>query len=533
MQPCASSLISIPMQEVAPQRIGRYDIICPMGEGGMARAYLVVNRGPGGFNKLSVVKQILPDLASDANFVAMLLDEARLAARLHHPNIVQTFDVAEHDGSYALAMEYLDGISLSTVQRRIHPTEFPVETHLWILTQVLAGLHYAHTLCDYDGTPLGVVHRDVNPSNVLVTYTGEVKLLDFGVAKARGALATGTEKCIMGKPGYCAPEQLRKVEIDARADVFAVGVMLWEALAGKRLNRSKSLQEAAKTRLSGNELKIRAVRPDTPSALADICDRALAMDPDDRFASAADFGDALLAQLGSLGGQGRQFLVTRLKQEFMADRQALRQTIEQHLKVTFSERTAGPTLNTMVRELPSPPPVQGFVTPPLPPLASRRFTRMPALFGVAIVLFGASALLVFLFATRLTGESIPPTLTRSPFSAAPTSFRREPSETPETPATPTARTGKDLVTPSSRTTQTQGRAKRNHPSSASLSRNRVIPREAPETAAVSAAAPSEGTKRRNVPAEGAATTVEPGTHILRPTSKPILNTVDDKDPYSP
>lgn len=356
------------MSEDLPRQIGRYEVITLLGEGGMARVYLTVNHGPGGFNKLAVLKQILPQYASDANFVAMFLDEARLAARLHHPNIVQTFDVAEHGGNYVLAMEYLDGLALSSIYRRIHPKVIPLETHLWVLIQILSGLHYAHTLCDYDGTPLGVVHRDVNPANVLITFSGEVKLLDFGVAKARGALAVATERNIKGKPAYCAPEQLWGGEPDARADIFAVGVMLWEVLAGRRFNRSKSLSEAAKTRLSGKEPMIREVCPDIDPGLADICDRAMARNPEQRFATAAELGSELQAQLDKRNGNGRQILVEKLNEVFSEERRGLLKLIETCL-ADKSTRTLGAfteTQNSFERLLRSPTSAYASPTPTTP-----------------------------------------------------------------------------------------------------------------------------------------------------------------------
>src|SRR5579859_466457 len=153
-------------------RVGRYELVTMLGEGGMARVFLAINRGPIGFNKLVVVKQVRPELAWDREFLAMFFDEARIAARLNHPNVVQTYEVIEDTGQYLLAMEHLEGQTLSDVLRRIGRANMPLDEHLFVLTQVLTGLQYAHELCDYDGSPLGVVHRDVSPSNVFITYNG-------------------------------------------------------------------------------------------------------------------------------------------------------------------------------------------------------------------------------------------------------------------------------------------------------------------------------------------------------------------------
>jgi serine/threonine protein kinase len=221
------------MNQVA-QRIGKYELVTLLGEGGMSRVYLAVSRGPVGVSKLVVVKQLRPEMAFDAEFVTMFIDEARIAARLSHPNVVQTYEVVEEGGQYLLAMEYLEGRTLAEILHRAGRANMPLEEHLWILTQVLAGLHYAHELADYDGQALSVVHRDVSPSNVFVTYNGEVKLVDFGIAKAAGAISATQQGTVKGKLGYSAPEQFMSQPVDARADVFSAGVMLWEAAAFRR-----------------------------------------------------------------------------------------------------------------------------------------------------------------------------------------------------------------------------------------------------------------------------------------------------------
>src|SRR5215472_7080887 len=196
----------------APQerpRLGRYELIAILGHGGMADVYLAVSRGPAGFNKLIVIKRLRPDLAADPSFRDMFLDEARLAARLNHPNVVSTFEVGEEGSSIYLAMEYLEGQPLNLVVREASKkhVSLPEELYARILADALMGLHYAHKLADYDGSPLRVVHRDVSPHNIFVTYDGQVKMLDFGIAKAESK-ATQTEVGVLkGKVAYMAPEQ--------------------------------------------------------------------------------------------------------------------------------------------------------------------------------------------------------------------------------------------------------------------------------------------------------------------------------------
>ena len=201
----------------------------------MAEVLLAATRG-NGVVKLSVLKCLWPELAEDAEFIEMFLDEARLCARLAHPNVVQTHEVLQHEGRLALAMEYLDGQPLTRVLARLGSSPaFALPTRLSIVTSILAALEYAHELTDFDGRPLGVVHRDVSPHNVFVTYDGHVKLIDFGVAKTLAASHQTRPGGFKGKLAYLAPETVRGEGLDRRADIFSVGVMLWEILAGRRL----------------------------------------------------------------------------------------------------------------------------------------------------------------------------------------------------------------------------------------------------------------------------------------------------------
>src|SRR5262249_15393961 len=160
------------------------------------------------------------------DFLRIFFDEARVAARLNHPNIVQTYEIVEDAGNYFLAMEYLEGQPLTSVLRRMGRANMPREEHLWILTQVLSGLDYAHELRDYDGTPLGIVHRGVSPSNVIITYNGEIKLLDFGMAQAADAVSDDSSEPSQDKLAYGAPELIAREHVDRRTDIYSVGVML-------------------------------------------------------------------------------------------------------------------------------------------------------------------------------------------------------------------------------------------------------------------------------------------------------------------
>ena len=270
-----------------PHALGKYRFVATLGHGGMAEVFLAVAMGPAGFHKLQVVKRLRPHLAEDPDLCAMFLDEARLAARLNHRNVVQTNEVDRVDGQYFMAMEYLDGQPLHRVivqARKVRRALSPALISR-VLCDALAGLHYAHELADYDGAPLGVVHRDVSPQNVFVTYDGQVKIVDFGIAKAaRRAVETATG-VIKGKVSYMAPEQAFG-DVDRRADVFSVGVVLWELLADRRLWLDMGDPEIL-TALVHAVPRLQDHRPDVDPELARICDRALALDRDERYPTAA------------------------------------------------------------------------------------------------------------------------------------------------------------------------------------------------------------------------------------------------------
>jgi serine/threonine-protein kinase len=520
------------MIESVSQQIGRYDLVALLGEGGMARAYLAVSRGPAGFNKVAVVKQILPSLASDADFVAMFLDEARLAARLHHRNIVQTYDVAEYDGSYVLVMEYLEGQSLASIFKRIHPNAISLETHLWLLTQILAGLHYAHTLCDYDGSPLGVVHRDVSPGNVLVTYAGEVKLLDFGVAKARCALARSTDRAVKGKVGYCAPEQLRLDDADARADVFAVGVMLWEVLAGQRLKRGSAPIESARARLTGAEPRIRDVRPGIDPELADICDRAMSHNPADRFATAAEFQTALQTQLDKLGTRGRLTLIERMGETFAADRRELRRLIDKRLASDSSAQLEERLYRTgdLTAAL---KPVSLSVTQPVPRDPRPRRWLIPAATGALIVLAGMTSVL------WPRGQVSPPAVPTAPAPTTPrvTPLPSPPSEQPAIePTSPAAALPEtqpsEVRADGNNEAESRHRSRRGRPRRGQAAES-VARADAAESSESTAPNSSPRGKKRRTLADDTQDAIVPGMQIARPAARPAQRQIDEKDPYSP
>lgn len=285
------------------QRLGRYRLLTTLGQGGMGAIHLAVMSGMGEFRKLVVVKELRRDLATNPEFVKLFLSEAKLAGRLNHPNIVQTIEAGQDGERYYLAMEFLDGQPFHTVVQasRVEPL-VPLRLRLQVIRDVLSGLHYAHELCDYDGRPLGIVHCDVSPPNVFLTYDGHVKVVDFGIAKASEVNAPSEPGVFKGKLRYAAPEQLIGENIDRRADVFSAGVMLWEAVTLRKFS-SGSVQDhaAIERRLLGAEPRLAQAAPGVPHLLTAICDKALSVDPKNRFQTADDFREALAEYIAAFG----------------------------------------------------------------------------------------------------------------------------------------------------------------------------------------------------------------------------------------
>ncbi|HYQ43619.1 MAG TPA: serine/threonine-protein kinase [Polyangiaceae bacterium] len=286
------------MSSVAPNaqapvvRLGRYRLLLELGQGGMARVFVAVSSGLAGFNKLVVLKVMRDELRENQSSLDMFLAEARLAARMNHPNIVQTLEVGEDSGRYFICMEYLEGQTLGRLLKKTVDTPLPLAARLELIGQVLEALIYMHDFTDPDGTPLSLVHRDISPNNIFVTFDGTAKVLDFGVAKATGVSHATEAGMFKGKLGYAAPEQILG-NSDQRSDVFAVGVLLWELLAYRRLSQDRTQQEIVQARMAGVDPELMRQALGVPVELLQICTRAAAKDVDDRYASALEMRDAL------------------------------------------------------------------------------------------------------------------------------------------------------------------------------------------------------------------------------------------------
>ncbi|HUJ62410.1 MAG TPA: serine/threonine-protein kinase [Kofleriaceae bacterium] len=263
-------------------RVGSYEILHRFAVGGMAELFLARSLGPHGFEKLVVLKKVLPSLAGNARFVQLFLDEARLAASLDHPNIAHVHDLGTVDGNYFFTMEYVHGRDLRSVLHRTATRELPLPTDqaVQIARAVASALHYAHGK--------GVVHRDVSPSNVLIAYEGMVKLLDFGVAKAATSTVQTRSGSLKGKVAYMSPEQAKGAGIDRRSDVFSTGIVLWEMLAARRLFKADNDLATIQLIIHQDAAPPSSVRGDCPRELDRIVLRALAKSPDDRYQSAQE-----------------------------------------------------------------------------------------------------------------------------------------------------------------------------------------------------------------------------------------------------
>jgi eukaryotic-like serine/threonine-protein kinase len=274
----------------------RYRITERVAAGGMAEVFRGVAESMRGFKKNIAIKRILPALTKNKKFVAMFLDEARLSLSLQHANIVQVFDIGHSEDTYFIVMEYVDGVDLKALldwRRRINK-RIPVAHSLYVVMEICKGLSYAHELASQENdAPLGIVHRDVSPPNVLLSKQGEVKVVDFGLAKATSQVEVTDPGVVKGKMSYLSPEAARGEEVDSRADIFAVGILLYEMLTGKRLFYGETDYQTVELVRNAKIPPLRPQNPQIEPELEDVVRKALAKRKEDRFQSATDLQDAL------------------------------------------------------------------------------------------------------------------------------------------------------------------------------------------------------------------------------------------------
>jgi eukaryotic-like serine/threonine-protein kinase len=298
----------------------RYRVIERLASGGMAEVFLAESAGIEGFKKQVAIKRVLPHLSEKKRFIAMFLDEARLSASLSHSNVAQVFDIGVGDSAYFIVMEYVDGADLKAVIdfMRRENQRFSVESACFIVAKICEGLTYAHELRGADGAELQIVHRDMSPPNVLLTKHGEIKIVDFGLAKATSQLEKSEAGIIKGKFSYLSPEAAQGLEVDARTDIFAVGIILWEMLSGRRLFLGDTDYGTVKLVQAAKIPSLHDENPSIPRELDDVLARALARDPAARYSSARDLGRDLTKLLYKLGRPVSAYDIAELVRGAMA-----------------------------------------------------------------------------------------------------------------------------------------------------------------------------------------------------------------------
>jgi serine/threonine protein kinase len=324
------------MADFKPVRFGKYLILDKIATGGMAELYQAKITSVEGFEKLVAIKKILPNLTQDKNLVNMFIDEAKLAAMLTHQNIVQIYDLGSMEGTYFIAMEYIYGKDLRVLTRKAEAVNLPlpIEYGLYITCRICSGLDYSHNLQDLHGNPLELIHRDISPQNILVTYQGEVKIVDFGIAKAAKKTADTKEGLIKGKVSYMSPEQAAGKPIDKRSDIFSTGILLYEMVTGERMFEGSDLQILERVRKAEFEPAENIV-PDLPSEVSRILNRALAKGVTRRYKSCGEMLADLEACLSAFpvrpSAEGlSQYMKALFAEEIAAEAAAL-QRAEVHL----------------------------------------------------------------------------------------------------------------------------------------------------------------------------------------------------------
>ena len=272
-----------------PIQFGKYQLLDKIAAGGMAELYRAKLTGAQGFEKLIAIKKILPHLCEEDNLVASFINEAKLAALLHHENIVQIYDFGRMDDEYFIAMEFIFGKDLRTIRKTAKERDLPLgmENILYIVSRICAGLDYSHNLRDLQGQPLNMIHRDINPQNVLVTYEGQLKIIDYGIAKAASQNTKTRDNLIKGKLAYMSPEQANGQIIDHRSDIFSTGIILYELLAVRRMFEGETMHVLSLVRDAQYDPPEEVI-PDLPAKLNELLRRSLAKNPDDRYPSAGE-----------------------------------------------------------------------------------------------------------------------------------------------------------------------------------------------------------------------------------------------------
>ena len=337
----------------ATSRVGQYELLTPLGKGGMAYVYLARKMGSGGFERLVAVKVMHRNIAADDEFVQMFLDEARLAARIHHPNVVPILDLGNDDGQLYMVMDYIEGDTLAAIQRTAIglARTIPLGISLRIVLDALIGLDAAHSLRGPDGESLQLIHRDVSPQNILVGSDGAARLVDFGIARAERRLSLTSVGMLKGKAPFMAPEQLEGGAVDRRADVFSMGVTLWETLALRRCFPARSRPDLLHESLQAPYRSLLMFTDQIPEVLDGLCEKALAYDPEERYASAAAFADAIEANFRAdiaTQRQVGQFMSAVVAEKIGREREAVRKASARTSDPDGARSRATPDANSVL-----------------------------------------------------------------------------------------------------------------------------------------------------------------------------------------
>jgi serine/threonine protein kinase len=345
--------------------LGRYQLLFPVGEGGMARVWLGRLRGARGFDKLVAIKVLLAEFLGRPNFEQMFIDEARIASSISHANVVEVLDVGEDRGNLYLVMEWLEGVTLSALMRRVRRGEhLPIPIAVRLIAQACAGLHATHQLRDDADALLGIVHGDVSPQNLIVTYDGSVKLIDFGVASTSLNETSTVSKFVVGKPSYMAPEQRRGEGLDRRADVFALGIVLYKLTTGVHPFNPTLAKPIESSDFAQPALPPRAVAPDYPEGLERIVLQALVLDPEQRLKTADELAKALDALPHQYRSATDEDIAQHIRGWFGSERRDLRNRIEAELG-RLKLLTPMPTISFLPDEAPTAPEGETGESPPM------------------------------------------------------------------------------------------------------------------------------------------------------------------------
>jgi serine/threonine protein kinase len=397
--------------------IGRYVLGAPIARGGMATIHIARLTGAEGFSRIVAAKRLNPELTEDTEFVAMFLDEARIASKVHHPNVVPVLDVVTTGTEIVLVQEYIHGVPFSVLlkESRKRGLSVPIPIAVTLTAGVLAGLHAAHEAKDELGQPLEIVHRDVSPQNVMIAIDGTARLLDFGVAKATLSAHVTREGTFKGKIAYTAPEQLRGVTMPA-SDLYSTAVMLWEALVGKRMHEGITEQVVLSKTMTGDlptitdalnqsRKSIPEDRWEQLMRLEPVVMKALKLEPEDRFQTAAEMEQALVAIVPRVQTAEVAVWMKDLGETFLAGRSKILAHDESSWRRHMGSPESGPTLDhtpTSTRDMPtsvSPPSRSGVASrqgprspvPPMPPPPPERRRRTIFAIVAAAIVLGASA----------------------------------------------------------------------------------------------------------------------------------------------